>query len=99
MRSSQTGVHSYFVGGAKSGRTIENGLLCLDRARIISSHLGFPLPGDPHKEKQSMKALRILFLMVGLLCAGTALATPAMTSSLDGAPPAYCPPGSGGHCR
>lgn len=45
------------------------------------------------------RALRMVFLMVGLLCAGTALATPAMTSSLDGAPPAYCPPGSGGHCR
>jgi len=36
------------------------------------------------------RAIRMLFLMVGLLCTYSALARPMMS---DGAPPPYCPPG------
>ena len=35
------------------------------------------------------RAIRMLFLMVGLMCAYTSLATPVAS---DGAPPPLCPP-------
>lgn len=37
------------------------------------------------------RAIRMLFLMVGLMCTYSALATPVVAPS-DGAPPPYCPP-------
>lgn len=42
------------------------------------------------------RALRMLFLMVGLLCTYTALAAPMAPASLDGAPVPVCDPGSKG---
>jgi len=45
------------------------------------------------------RAIRMLFLMVGLLCTYTALAAPALPTPGDGDPIPFCPPGSGGHCR
>ena len=42
------------------------------------------------------RAVRMLFLMVGLLCTYTALVTPSFAE--EGAPPPMCPPGSNGHC-
>jgi len=43
------------------------------------------------------RAIRMLFLMVGLLCTYTALTVPAV--ALDGAPPPYCPPNQGWNCN
>jgi hypothetical protein len=37
------------------------------------------------------RAIRMLFLMVGLLCTYTALAAPTVTTSEDGAPIPVCP--------
>lgn len=72
----------------------------LDTGAYNSGPLGFPLPGDPHKEKQPMKrALRMLILVVGVLCTYTALVTPVASFADEGAPPPMCPLGSGGNCR
>jgi hypothetical protein len=40
------------------------------------------------------RAIRMLFLMVGMFCAYTALAAPAVTTPEDGAPIPACT----GHC-
>lgn len=40
------------------------------------------------------RALRVVFLMVGLLCASTALIVPTIAVSQDGPPPLR-PPGGG----
>ncbi len=43
------------------------------------------------------RAIRMLFLMVGMFCAYTALAVPAVPAPEDGAPIPVCNPGSR-HC-
>ncbi len=45
------------------------------------------------------RALRMLFLMVGLFCTYTAMVTPIASFAEESAPPPMCPPGSNGHCR
>jgi hypothetical protein len=66
----------------------------LTRPCIIRAKSGSPLPGDPLGEQLMKRAVRMLFLMVGMLCAYTALAAPAVPAPEDGAPIPSCT----GHC-